>query len=42
MKCELYGERDETVYHIISGCSKQAQKEYNIRRDWVETVIHWE
>ena len=38
----LCGERDETIHHIISECSKLAQKEYNARHDWVGQVIHWE
>ena len=28
--------------HIISECSKLAQKEYKSRYDWVGKVIHWE
>ena len=38
----LYGERDETINHIISECSKLALKEYKIRHYWVGMVIHWE
>ena len=34
-KCRLCGNRDETINHIISGCSKLAQKEYKTRHDWV-------
>ena len=41
-KCRLCGDRDETVTHIISECSKLAQKEYKSRHDWVGKVIHWE
>ena len=41
-KCWLYGNRDETINHIISECSKLAQKEYKTRHDWVGKVIHWE
>ena len=41
-KCRLCGDRDETINHIISECSKLAQKEYKIRHDWVGKVIHWE
>ena len=41
-KCRLCGDRDETINHIISECSKLAQKEYKIRHDWVSKVIHWE
>ena len=32
-KCRLCGDRDETINHMISECSKLAQKEYKIRRD---------
>ena len=41
-KCRLCGERDETINHIISECSKLAQKEYKTRHDRVGKVIHWE
>ena len=41
-KCRLCGDRDETINHIISECSKLAQREYNTRHDWVGNVIHWE
>ena len=41
-KCRLYGDRDKTINHIISECSKLAQKEYKTRHDWVGKVIHWE
>ena len=40
-KCRLCGDRDETINHIISKCSKLAQKEYKTRHDWVGKVIHW-
>ena len=39
-KCRLCGDRDETINHIISECSKLAQKEYKTRHDWVGKVIH--
>ena len=32
-KCRLCGDRDETTNHIISECSKLAQKEYKTRHD---------
>ena len=35
-KCRL------TINHIISECSKLAQKEYKARHDWVGKVIHRE
>ena len=40
-KCRLCECRDETINHIISKCSKLAQKEYKSRHDWVDKVIHW-
>ena len=39
-KCRLCGDRDETTKHIISECSKLAQREYKTRHDWVGKVIH--
>ena len=41
-KCGLCGDWDETINHIISECSKLAQKEYNTWHEWVGKVIHWE
>ena len=41
-KYRLCGDRDETINHIISECSKLTQKEYKTRHDWVGQVIHWE
>ena len=38
-KCRLCGDRDDTINHIISKCSKLAQKEYKTRHD---LVINWE
>ena len=35
-------DRDETINHIISECSKLAQNEYKTRHNWVGKVIHWE
>ena len=40
-KCKLCGDRNETMNHIISECSKLAQKEYKTRHEWVGKVIHW-
>ena len=34
-RCRLCGDRDEMINHIISECSKFAQKEYKTRHDWV-------
>ena len=41
-KCKLCGDRDETINHIISGCSKLAQEKYKTRHGWVGKGIHWE
>ena len=41
-RCRLCGERDETINHVISECSKLAQKEYKTRHDWVGKMTHWE
>ena len=41
-RCRLCGDRDEMINHIISECSKLAQKEPKIRHDWVGKVINWE
>ena len=30
------------INHVISECSKLAQKEYKTRHDWMGKVIHWE
>ena len=40
-KCRLCGDRNETINHIISECSKIAQ-EYKTKHDWVGKVIYWE
>ena len=31
-----------TINHIISECSKLAQRKYKARHDWVGKMIHWE
>ena len=41
-KCRLCGDRDETISHRLSECSKLAQKEYEARHEWVCMGIHWE
>ena len=40
--CRMCDERDETVMHILSECSKLAQTEYKKRHDKVATMVHWE
>ena len=41
-KYRLCSDRDEMITHIISKCSKLAQKEYKTRHNWVGKVIYWE
>ena len=41
-KCWLCGDRNETINHIISECSKLPQKEYKTRHHWATKVINWE
>ena len=41
-KCRLCSDRDETINHLISECSKLAQKECKTRHDWIGKVIHRE
>ena len=35
-------DKSETVSHLVSGCSKLAQKEYKKRHDNVARAIHWD
>ena len=39
--CRLCKEKEETVSHIVSECSKITQTEYKKRHDRVATTIHW-
>ena len=40
--CRVCGAADETVAHIISECSKLAQKEYKqVRHDNIAKMLHW-
>ena len=32
---------DESIYHIVSGCSKLAQKEYKRRHDNLGKIAYW-
>ena len=41
-KHRLCGDRNETINHLISECSKLTQKEYKTRHEWEGKVIHWE
>ena len=35
-------EKLKSANHVLSECSKLAQKKYKRRHDWVGTKIHWE
>ena len=39
--CRLCGQKGETVNHIISECTKLAQREYKRRHDKVGKIVHW-
>ena len=39
--CRMCGKTGETVSHIVSECSKLAQREYKRRHDIVATMVHW-
>jgi len=39
--CRMCKNREETVTHIISECSKLAQLEYKKRHDKVAGAVHW-
>ena len=36
----MCGKDEESVNHVLSECSKLAQKEYKRRHDWFGTKIH--
>ena len=40
--CRVCKQAEETVDHIVSGCSKFAQKEYKRRHDCVARALHWD
>ena len=40
--CRMCGERLESVYHLVSECSKLAQREYKRRHDDVARYTHWQ
>ena len=39
--CRLCHNLDETIDHVLSGCSKLAQGEYKARHDKVAAALHW-
>ena len=40
--CRMCGEKAETISHLISECSKLAQREYKKRHDNVAPYVHWQ
>ena len=39
--CRICRKVDESIDHIVSGCSKLAQKEYKRRHDNLRKIVHW-
>ena len=39
--CRMCRKVDENIDHIVSGCTKLAQKEYKRRHDNLEKIVHW-
>ena len=39
--CRVCRKVDQSIDHIVSGCSKLAQKEYKRRHDNVGKIVHW-
>ena len=39
--CRLCKKADESIDHVVSGCSKLAQKEYKRRHDNLIKTAHW-
>ena len=39
--CRLCKKGDKSIDHIVSGCSKLAQREYKRRHDGLGKIIHW-
>ena len=40
-KCRLCKEKNETIDHLISSCSKIAQTDYKERHNKVASMLHW-
>ena len=39
--CRIHRKVNESIDHIVSGCSKLAQKEYKRRHDNLGKIVHW-
>ena len=40
--CRLCKKADESIDHVVSGCSKLSQKEYKRRHNKLNKIVHWE
>ena len=40
-KCRLCKEKEETIDHLVSACSKIAQTDYRDRHNKVASMLHW-
>ena len=40
-QCRLCKEKEESVDHLVSSCSKIAQTDYKERHNKVATMLHW-
>ena len=41
-KCRKYGEKDESITHLIAECEKLAQRDYKQRHDNITRIVHLE
>ena len=39
--CRLCKKADESIDHVVGGCSKLAQEEYKRRQDNLDKIVHW-
>ena len=39
--CRMCRKVDESIIHVVSGCSKLAQKECKRRQDNLGKIVHW-
>ena len=39
--CKVYRKVDESIDHVVSGCSKLAQKKYKRSYDNLGKIVHW-
>ena len=39
--CRASRKVDESINHIVNGCSKLAQKKYNRKHDNLGKIVHW-